>query len=108
EGDLDDLGVVGRAGAHLAVGGIVGRAALIARDGVGDARHLGEEMLDTPEASRSERGFFHGLGLRDATGRDYRGRRRPGHAPRCSIVAPFGSVRPDSSGGAGWHRVTSW
>ena len=50
--DLDRLGVAGRVGADVVVGGVVGVPAGVADAGAGDAGDLPERRLDAPEAAR--------------------------------------------------------
>src|SRR5256885_11546275 len=59
ECDLDRLRVARASHADLLVRRMVDVPSRVTRDGVGDARNLIEEMLDSPEASAGERGFLH-------------------------------------------------
>ena len=64
EDDLHHLGVAGAAGADLLVGGRLGVATHIANGGLGDAGHLPEAAVRTPEAASGEVGSFnHGRSL---------------------------------------------
>ena len=52
--DLDRLGVAGRVGADVVVGGVLGMPAGLADAGAGDAGDLAEGRLDAPEAAGCE------------------------------------------------------
>jgi len=58
EGDLDDLGVSRRAGAHLFVRRIRARAARVAGDDARHAAQLAEQRVDAPKAAGTQRGDF--------------------------------------------------
>src|SRR5487761_66821 len=58
-GHLHRFGVAGPAAADLLVRRVVASATGVPGDGIDDAGHLVEKVLDTPEAAACEGSFFH-------------------------------------------------